>query len=81
MAEDMTQKLATAAPGEGNSRRRMAIAERGRAVAERLTGRDVVALQEDPSAANRALIARKFGESYDELVESSPRDLVAALSA
>ncbi|HRY25312.1 MAG: DUF2336 domain-containing protein [Geminicoccaceae bacterium] len=75
----MTQKLATAAPGEGNSRRRMAIAERGRAVAERLTGRDVVALQEDPSAANRALIARKFGESYDELVESSPRDLVAAL--
>lgn len=75
----MTQETAAAALGGGASRRRMAMIQQGAAAKERLTGQDVMALQADPSAANRALIARKFGDSYDELVESSPRDLVAAL--
>jgi uncharacterized protein (DUF2336 family) len=61
------------------SRRRMALLQRGAEAAERLSARDVATLASDPSASNRAIIARKFGAQYDEMVESGPRDLVKAL--
>ena len=61
------------------SRRRMALLQRGAEAAERLTSKDVVALRQDPSGANRALVARKFGAQYGELAENGPRDLVKAL--
>lgn len=61
------------------SRRRAALLQRGAAAAECLAAADVVALQQDPSAANRALVARKFGAQYAELAEKGPRDLVKAL--
>ncbi len=57
----------------------MALLQRGAQAAEQLAARDVVALQQDPSPANRALVARKFGAQYDELAENGPRDLVKAL--
>ena len=57
----------------------MALMQRGIEAAERLTGRDVAVLGSDPSAANRALIARKFGAQYDEMTTTAPRDLVKAL--
>ncbi|MCB1972209.1 MAG: DUF2336 domain-containing protein [Geminicoccaceae bacterium] len=40
---------------------------------------DVEALKRDPSAEGRALIARKFGESFDSLATSRTRDLANAL--
>lgn len=61
------------------SRRRMALLQRGAEAAERLSARDVATLAGDPSTSNRALIARKFGAQYDEMVESGPQDLVKAL--
>lgn len=61
------------------SRRRMALMQRGPAAAETLTAGDVVALRNDPSAANRAIIARKFGGQYAAMADAVPRDLVHAL--
>lgn len=57
----------------------MALMQRGAEAAERLTAKDVVTLESDPSAANRALVARKFGAQYNEMAEQAPRDLVQAL--
>jgi uncharacterized protein (DUF2336 family) len=75
----MAQKLVQGGEPPATSRRRMALLQRGAVAAERLTGRDVAVLREDPSAANRALVARKFGAQYDEMAETAPRDLVKAL--
>ena len=61
------------------SRRRAALLQRGAEAAERLAAKDVAALQKDPSPANRALVAKKFGAHYDELAETGPPDLVKAL--
>jgi uncharacterized protein (DUF2336 family) len=36
-------------------------------------------LRQDPSPANRALIARKFGAQYEEMTENAPGDLIKAL--
>ncbi len=78
-AEAMAQDLVQGGSAPATSRRRMALLERGAEAAERLTAKDVAVLQHDPSAANRALIAGKFGYHYEEMVESAPRDLVKAL--
>jgi uncharacterized protein (DUF2336 family) len=75
----MAQELVQGEVSPPMSRRRMALLQRGAEVAERLTGRDVAVLQQDKSAANRALVARKFGAQYGELAENGPKDLVKAL--
>lgn len=53
--------------------------KRGTEAAERLTAQDVAVLASDPSPANRALIAKKFGKQFDSMVEDSPHDLVRGL--
>jgi uncharacterized protein (DUF2336 family) len=75
----MAQEPVESGASPAMSRRRMALMQRGAEAAERLAAKDVVALQQDPSAANRALIARKFGAQYEELEETAPPDLVEAL--
>ena len=75
----MAQELAESGAPPAMSRRRAALLQRGAEAAERLAAKDVVTLQQDPSPANRALVARKFGAQYDELVETGPQDLVKAL--
>ncbi len=75
----MAQELIESGASPAMSRRRAALMQRGAEVAERLAAKDVATLQKDPSAANRALVARKFGAQYDELAENAPRDLVKAL--
>ena len=78
-AREMAQELVESGVSPAMSRRRAALMQRGAEAAERLAAKDVVTLQQDPSAANRALVARKFGAQYDELAENAPRDLVKAL--
>ncbi len=75
----MAQDLVTSDAPPAASRRRMALLQRGAEMAERLTGKDVAVLHQDRSAANRAMVARKFGAQYDEMTETGPRDLVKAL--
>ena len=75
MAQEMVQGEAPLATG----RRRMALLQRGAEAAERLTAGDVAVLRKDPSPANRALIARKFGAQYEAMTGSAPRDLMGAL--
>jgi uncharacterized protein (DUF2336 family) len=75
----MAQELVESGTPPAMSRRRAGLLQRGSEVAERLAAKDVITLQQDPSAANRALVARKFGAQYDELAEHAPRDLVKAL--
>lgn len=75
----MAQELVESGVPPAMSRRRMALMQRGAEAAERLAAKDVVALQQDPSPANRALVARKFGAHYGELAETGPPDLVKAL--
>lgn len=75
----MARELVQGDMPPATSRRRMALMQKGSEAAERLTARDVVALKNDPSAANRAIIARKFGGQFEEMAEQAPRDLVQAL--
>jgi len=75
----MGQELVESGAPQAVSRRRAALLQRGAEAAERLAAKDVATLQQDPSPANRALVARKFGAQYDELAETGRPDLVKAL--
>jgi uncharacterized protein (DUF2336 family) len=75
----MAQELASAEAPAALGRRRMALMQRGVEAAEQLSARDVAALRDDASGANRAAVAAKFGAHYDSLATNAPPDLVTAL--
>lgn len=61
------------------SRRRAALLRRDAPPPERLTAQDVASLKADPSTANRARIARKFGAQFDAMRGGGSGELVMAL--
>jgi len=67
--------------GSAVSRRRQALVARGShgEAPPPLSGADVQALKDDPSAENRATIAGRFGRQYDELAQGHTRDLANAV--